>query len=67
MVLFRYFKTKIVLAVLIGILAELYYNESKEEYQLTKKEVLLTKSKSTVFDFVSDLDFYSKVIIYTKQ
>ena len=63
MVLFRYFKTKIVLAVLIGILAELYYNESKEEYQLTKKEVLLTKSKSTVFD----LDFYSKVIIYTKQ
>ena len=64
--LFKNFKYKLLISVLVGCLSSLYQMETKDELVVCEKKVMLSKPRLDVYEFLSNLENYPAVSIHPK-
>jgi hypothetical protein len=56
-------KQKVLFSAFIAIISALYQLESKDEFSVTEKMVMLSKNRSEIFSYLTNLEDYPRVII----
>lgn len=59
--MFKNFKIKLLISVLIGVISSLYQIELKDELHVTSKKVMLSKNRLETFEYLSNLENYPNV------
>jgi hypothetical protein len=61
MALFKNFKIKLLISVIIAVISSLYQLESKDEFQVTEKVVMLSKTRLECYEFLTKFEEYPTV------
>jgi hypothetical protein len=65
MAFFKNFKIKLLISVIIAVVSSLYQLESKDEFQVTEKVVMLSKNRPECYEFLTKFEEYPTVLIHS--